>query len=145
MIDKDPIQMQSPPETSRKGKITRRLFFVILLGAIFGSVAWFYRRNATAKSIQAFFALEDKTRHIIQEELELLKREHMTWFLATVGFFTLVDWGLRVLIPRRMEFRVINYWSWSVFSHRSIAWEYVHYPRVEDDAICDGLIRPSEQ
>ncbi len=137
--------MQSLPKTTGKGKVTRRLFIVIVLGAIFGSVAWFYRRNATAKSIQEFFALEDKTRQIIQEELELLKREHTTWFLATVGFFTLVDWGLRVLIPRRIEFRVINYWSWRVFSHRSIAWAYIDYPIVGDDPACDGLIRPSKQ
>ena len=129
----------------QKKKITRRFFLVIFMGAILGLLTWFYRRNSTARSIQEFFALEDKRRQIIQEELDLLKREHVTWFFATVGFFTLVDWWLRFLIPRRIEFRVINYWSWRIFSRRSIAWEYVKYPRVGDDSICDGLIRPSEQ
>ena len=129
----------------RKKKITRRLFLVIFLGAMIGLFAWFYRRKNTSRSIQVFFDLKDKWRRVIQEELELLKKQHVTWFLATVGFFTLVDLGLRFLIPRQIEFRVINYWSWRIFSRRSIAWEYVDYPRVGDNPICDGLIRPSEQ
>lgn len=140
----DRMEDSSTPKIPGKGRISRRLFLVIFLGAVVGSISWFYRRKVTAKSIQEFFALEDKTRPLIEEEMDLLKREHWTWWLATVGFFTLVDWGMRFVIPRRIEFRVINYWSWRIFSHRSIAWEYIGYPERGDDLICDGLIPPSE-
>ena len=126
-----------------KRKISRRFFVIIFFATVGGLLVWIYRRTSLVKSIQDFYGLDDSVQKVIVKELGVLKSTHFSWWATTVLFFTLVDWGLRGLVPRGIQFRIINYWSWRVFSHRSIAWKYVNYPSVGDDLICDGLIRQS--
>ena len=131
-----------PTDGPESGRISRRAFFIIFLGGLIGLIAWMYRREAAALAIQNFFGLDNTVKPVIEQELQSLKKGHFSWWTATVFFFTLADWGLQSIVPGRLRFRIINYWSWKLFSRRSIAWKYVNYPSVGDDPICDGLIRP---
>jgi hypothetical protein len=130
-------------EAQTNSRISRRSFVIILFGTLAGLFVWMYRSRSTVKSIQEFFGLDSQVRALIAKELAELKNEHFSWWGATVLFFALADWGLRFIVPRNIQFRIINYWSWRIFSHRSIAWKYVNYPSVGDEPICDGLIRSS--
>jgi hypothetical protein len=139
---RDETSNQLPPDGLKGVRFSRRFFFIVLLGGLFGFVAWMYRRTPAVLSIQNFFGLDHSVQVVIKSEIETLKKEHFSWWAASVFFFTLADWDFQAIVPRRIRYRIVNYWSWRLLSRRSIGWKYVNYPSVSDEPICDGLIRP---
>ena len=96
----------------------------------------------TVDLLMEIVGIPDGLRKDVEYGTHFLQKRYGTKFGLGVAALKMASLPfLGSFIPRSAKERIYAFWAKALMlSSRSLAWQYVNYPEVSEESICDGLI-----